>query len=188
MRKPVHALWALGLVAAPAWAATPAEGTLTVDSTELSYSTGPMPIANVSGLPQTVYTCDATNPCDIFTLTTDFSEEFIEKHRQARFTVVTTAIPEYADIDLQLADGTGKNLATVRDNPPEQPMLSYKVKAGVNTFQVQIVPGTPVPDANATITFIAGPESKSGIDSLAGGGLGLLTLIPLLALGLRRRV
>lgn len=173
-----------------ALSATPPDGALTETSLELSYTTGPMPVPNVNA-DAGAYVCDATHPCDVFMLTVDLPEDYLERFPRAGIKIVSGATPEYADIDLQIADADGKNLAFARDNPPEQPSLSLKVKSGLTVYQVQIVPGTPVPDAGATITLVPGTPAASKSAAVAGnfaGALGLGLLLPLLSiLALRRR-
>jgi hypothetical protein len=173
-----------------AQAANPPEGALTESSLELSYTTGPMPVPNVG--PNVVqgghYECDETHPCDVFMLTVDVGEDFLERYPRAGIRVVSAATPEYADIDLQVADANGKNIALQRDNPPDQPSLSFRPENGLNVYQVQIVPGTPVPDASATVTLVLGKpaEGKGVLNGAFGGALGA-TLLGLLAVVAWRR-
>ena len=170
-------------------AADPPDGALTESSLELSYSTGPMPIPNVNTdvLGNGAYTCSATNPCDDFELTVDLPEDYLTKYPKAGISVAAAASVEYTDIDLQIADSSGKIIALQRDNPPAQPATSFRVKNGLNVYHVQVVPGTPVPDASVTIKLTPGPAaSKSAIEKL-GGAMGGALLLPLLGLAALRR-
>lgn len=180
---PVAALLPLSV-----YSATPPDGALTETSLELSYTTGPMPVPNVGAnvVQGGAYDCSETNPCDIFMLTVDLPEDYLETYPKATIKVVTAASIEYTDIDLQVADESGKNIALTRDNPPAQPSVSFKAKNGLNVYQVQIVPGTPVVDASATVTLVPGKAAKSASGPF-GGALGLALLLPLFGLALRRR-
>ena len=141
--------------AAAAWAATPSSGTLTMTDGEpsdtLTYNSGPMPVPNASGLLESNYTCDTTNPCDHYELTIDLPADFRSTHPAWRVEVKTAAIPAAADIDLQISDLDGNVVHLMRDNPPAQPTITFQPAGGLETLIVQIVPGTSVPDATATI-------------------------------------
>lgn len=176
------------LLPAAAFAADPPDGALTETSLELNYVTGPMPVPNVGAnvVAGGAYTCGETNPCDVFELTVDVSETYLDKFPKATVKIAAAATPEYADIDLQVADATGKNIALTRDNPPAQPSATFKVKNGLNKYFIQVVPGSPVPDASVKVTLVPGAEKKSGSSPLAGA-FGALLLLPLAAFAALRR-
>lgn len=189
LRKPVlMALTASLLLPMSVYAATPADGTLSEESLELSYTTGPMPIPNVGEnvVAGGAYTCSETNPCDVFTLMVDLPEDYLERFPKAGIRVAAASSVEYADIDLQVADADGKNIALTRDNPPAQPSTSFRAKAGLNVYYVQIVPGTPVPDASATVTLVPGAAAKAE-SNMFGGAAGFALLLPLLGFAALRR-
>lgn len=153
-----------GVLLAPVThAATPNKGTVTMTngqaSAPLSYSTGPLPIANASALinGRTDYDCDALNPCDEYQLTIDLPTDFRARFPAWRIRIVTAAVPAAADIDFQIRNFDGTLIAVVRDNPPAQPRFIYQPKGGVEVVRLQIVPGTPVPDASAVITLYEDP-------------------------------
>lgn len=170
------------LLSAPATAATPESGTLSFDGGEASaplvYNTGPMPLLNSSGLLETNYTCDALNPCDHFELTIDLPADFATTHPAWRIEVVTTAIPAAADIDLQVSDLDGNVVYNVRDNPPAQPRLIIQPKGGKETLIVQIVPGTSVPDATATIRLYEDTAFIGELKEAVLGGPEFATFVP----------
>ena len=151
----ITGLMAASLFLAEAWAATPDSGTLTMTDGEpsapLAYNSGPLPVPNGSGLTETNYTCDTTNPCDHYELTIDLPADFRTTHPAWRVEVRTAAIPAAADIDLQISDLDGNVVHLMRDNPPAQPTIVFQPSGGSETLVVQIVPGTSVPDATATI-------------------------------------
>ena len=189
MRHTITPIIGLGilLAASGSLAATPAEGTLSLDSTKLDYSTGLMPIPNVNQDLSGAYVCDATHPCDDYTLTVDLPDKFGETNKKAKITIAAAATPEYADIDLQVNDEDGKLTALQRDNPPAQPTVTFKPKPGIHLYHVHVVPGTPIPDAAVTITLDPGPTTKSGSANPLAGAFNFALLLPLLGFAALRR-
>ncbi len=158
-------------------AATPASGTITMTdglaSPTLNYSSGPLPVANAS--PQINerddYDCDELNPCDDYALTINLPANFRATHPAWRIRIVTAAVPVAADIDFQVRNADGSLVGVVRDNPPAQPTFLYQPKGGTEVLHLQIVPGTPVPDATAAITLYEDPAFLGGapVQVLSGG-------------------
>ncbi len=66
------ALLVISGFASRAWAATPSSGTLTDAKPKLTYSAGPFFVPNASGQAG-IFTCDAADPCDTYTLTVNVS-------------------------------------------------------------------------------------------------------------------
>lgn len=160
-----------GLCAAPVtFAATPASGTITmtggVPSPTLNYSTGPMPVANASPFVtgRDDYDCNQTNPCDTYLLTIDLPADFRTTHPAWRVKIVTTAVPAAADIDFQVRRNEDNSLVgVVRDNPPAQPTFVYQPRGGRETLKLQITPGSPVPDATASVTLYKDPAFEGAV-------------------------
>ena len=175
-----------------AQAADPASGTLSPDSTELTYTVPPAPLLNLSGLTNLSgdYTCDATNPCDEYELTIDLPEGFMAENRKTKVSVAAATSVEYFDIDLQISDDKGNVAYIQRDNPPAQPTITFVPKDGVVKYTVQVAPGSPHAGAGVTIKLLTKKAGEGDADSAAGGAFGLGGLLALLGLalpGLRRR-
>src|SRR5919206_4652542 len=74
------ALLALCSTSVPSLAATPADGTLTLDNTTLTYTGGPAWIDNPTSQVGLGTCFDSSATCDIFTLTTDLPADFEITH------------------------------------------------------------------------------------------------------------
>ncbi|HUS23668.1 MAG TPA: hypothetical protein VM369_01865 [Candidatus Binatia bacterium] len=187
MRHLLLRLAAACLMAAPllAPAATPDSGTLSESVPDLSYSADVQALPNASAPASGAYKCDATNPCDEFALTVELPADYIETYPDATITVAAAATVDATDIDLQVSDDKGNVVVVQRDNPPDQPSVTFFPAGGTQHFIVQVVPGTPNPGASVTIHLNPGDAAKSGV--LAGGAAGGALLLPLLAGALLRR-
>ena len=182
-----------GLLALPAFAATPESGTISEANLQLKYTFPVAPMANASGLlglapgQSQNYSCDSINPCDEFALTLDLPADYLEQYPDASISVAAATSEADLDIDLQIANQAGEVVYIQRDNPPAQPTIIFFPVGGVEKFVVQVTHGTPHTGGSVTVTLQPGDEAKS-LNLFAGvwGGLGLLA--PLLLLALRRRM
>jgi serine protease AprX len=140
------------LSAVPALGADPSSGTISASSPELTYRF-PASLANSSGLVETNYTCDELNPCDEFALTVSLPADYATTHPNDRIRVAAATDNQFDDIDLQIADRDGNVLYNKRDNPPDQPTITFAPAGGTEEFIVQVTPGTAHGGGSVTITL-----------------------------------
>lgn len=168
-------------------AATPDTGTLSEANPRLEYTFPAAPLANVSGLAETNYTCDATFPCDEYALTIDLPADYLERYPDAYVYVEAATSESNLDIDLQVSDEAGNVVYNYRDNPPAQPALPMYPNGGVQKFIVQVVPGTPHTGGTASITLVPGEEAGKSLLFAGAYGLPVLAFLAALALLAARR-
>jgi len=171
-------------------------GTLDDHTTSLSYTGGPYVVPNVTT--QVTSTAGMANickpgtpTCDVYTLTLNFSDDFLKKNPDATLSInVSWAVlvpnPEddLPDYDVYFYDSQGNQLASSAGSvSPEQISVPLELLAN-GVYTVQVIPFAPMGstfDMNISLTDLGG--SKNGI--LAGGLLPSLMLPFLIAVGLR---
>ena len=142
----------LSVASWPALAATPPSGAISGSSKTLTYSLDAQALANASGA-NGDYVCDATDPCDNFTLTVQLPADYAVTHPQDRIKIDATASPVAADIDMYLLDGAGHKMAESRHNPPTQESIIINAASGASSYIVRVFPGSPTAGGTVTITL-----------------------------------
>ena len=145
----------LCLALSAAWATDPEGGTLSESSRELTASGGPYTIPNPAA------DCELAD-CDTYTLTVELPAGYAAAHSSDSIQVDLTWDPQEADLDLQVLDASGNEVASSGEGPGTPERASFPVQSGTNTYSVVIIPYAPVgATATLSIKFLS-----------AGGGSG----------------
>ena len=139
------------LLALPAHAATPADGTLSPATPTLTFGSGPFAVSNPTPAPEVDNgpRCNATlNPCDSYELTVSLPAGFAAANPGASIRISTSWSPAQADVDLWVfaggttdTDGTSEGVADggASSNNPEVVTLPLTADA-TKTYTIKIVP------------------------------------------------
>lgn len=187
-----------------AQAATPANGSITPDSRLLEFTGGPYVFPNVTS--QTEITdvigdpvCEPGTPvCDTFDLTLDLPEDFYTTNPTdlVKFKMTWEGATGQEDYDFYLYDAEGNQVAMGPGTTNPENMLICAGE-GVQDYRVVIIPWNAVGatykvEVEMTTEVKSkckdpSPGTKARSGGQMGGALGLGLLLPLFALGLRRR-
>ena len=157
----------------PAFAATPAAGTLSDTSGPVSYSAGPFPLANPTPVPLVDAGPECSNPqqpCDDFALTVNLPADYTTTHPGMfiQFSLSWTDSGTGAsDYDLYVYPGTvtntdGSQAAQTQSASSADPeVTTLRAFNGSRSFTVKVVPFTPTGETvHVTIALIQGPVSS----------------------------
>jgi hypothetical protein len=141
-----------GLVAGLAEAATPSSGTVTAQTTSVSYSAGPFVAPNATGAAGTV-TCNAAAPCDDFKLTVNVPATYASSYN---LTVKVQWPTSTADFDVYVLDAGGNIVGSAASSSdPEVAVLP----AVPGTYTVRVVPYAPLANSfSASVALTAAPK------------------------------
>ncbi|MEK6807189.1 MAG: hypothetical protein AABY95_11145 [Pseudomonadota bacterium] len=155
----LHRFAALALftLTAPVWAATPAGGELSAETSELAWEgDGPYVFTNLTpqlGAGGQPPICEELQPfgCDIFTLTVNVSDKFRadEKNKKEVVTVGITFPQDpggQVDYDLYIYDSSGTEVGSSADGAPQtSETVTFPLKALKNgDYSVQVIIFTPL--------------------------------------------
>ena len=151
-------------------ATTPASGAVSESSKEISFTSGPYPVANTSGA-LADYKCDMTNPCDNFALTVDVTENYLATHLKDRVSIALTPDTAADDVDLQLRDASGKLLGSSRGGPGAVETIIFRPTAG-GAYTLETVGGTPATGASTKVTLYTDPNAADAVPPPPAGAAG----------------
>ncbi len=168
-------------------AATPLEGTVRADSTQVSWTGGPFVAPNVTGTGLDQPDCSAPASCDDFTLHVDVPASYADDHSlEIEVGWANTA----ADFDIYLLDDQGNAVATSASSADPELMItdptpgdytvrvvpyapigeSYEATARLTTPPADPAPGTePAPDFRA---YAAPKDLSSDVDNAGEPSIG----------------
>ncbi len=162
LQRARHAAASLLLVSASgaALAATPADGTLSLESGPIEFSNGPNMAANVAGV------CSGTLPdCDDFSLTIDLPDNVVDFYPnvQARISIDWDSPTGQDDYDLVVYDSNGNEVvSSLTTNQPETG--SIVAFGGVSSYTLEIIYWTAIGSTyTGTIELDLG-EPAEGVD------------------------
>ena len=147
-------LGALALMPMPGGAATPASGTLSVASPELSYEAGPFVISD----PVPVGCADVPDACDDFALTVDLPANYASTNPTSKFVIALSWDPQQADLDLALLDAAGAEVATSGELAGTPERIEFPAGSGSAAYTVRI---KSFAGGGATATAVITLESGS---------------------------
>lgn len=168
---------ASGLLGMLSFASTPSTGTLTPDTPLVSYSAGPFFVINPTPVIEVDVGPECNNPaqpCDDFTLTTNFPSGYLTSHPGAAFKVTASWIPTgnsgKADYDLYIfktprADcnphdctkTTGNQASDFQSASGANPeVASVPVVEGTQTYTIVVVPFTPTGETVNVVAELTG--------------------------------
>jgi hypothetical protein len=163
--------WAIILVATSGYmnrvpsahAATPESGTVSQDQTSVTYTGGPYALPNVSGATGPVQ-CDATDPCDNFTLNVNTPASYGTDHQ---LKVSINWSNSAADFDLYVLDSNGNEIASsASSSDPETVVLP----PNTGTYTVRVVPYAPLNETfTGTIQLVDKPANPAPSTAVAPG-------------------
>ncbi|HEX7964550.1 MAG TPA: hypothetical protein VF651_02425 [Gammaproteobacteria bacterium] len=172
--RPLLALLLLAVLA-PAWAATPASGTLTDTSGPLDYVAGPFVLANPTPVPLVDAGPECSNPqqpCDDFALTVTLPSDYTTTHPGVLLRVSATwsdAGAGASDYDLYVYAGSVTNTdgsvaaqaQSASSSDPE--VATLRTFNGSKTFTIKVVPYTPSGETvQVHVELVQGPAGGGG--------------------------
>lgn len=189
-----HTLFAMTAAAAvsalfllPAvYAATPSEGSLSPENPIIEFSSGPFPASNPTPviLVDDGPRCNATQPCDDFTLTVNLPPGFADENPNdvIQFTIGWDDLSGgLADYDLYVyeglaADTNGSQAAKTQAASQANPEVTALGVCQLNTdtFTVKVVPFASTGETvEGTIELVKGdPDGSAGCEGASGGAFG----------------
>src|SRR5687767_2977596 len=126
------------------FAATPPNGTLSVATPTLTFSTGPHT--------QSTPTSDCSQaPCDDYALTVDLPANYATTNPNALVTVeLEYGVP--GDLDLEFLDANGTEVTSSGEPPGLPEYMDIAAGSGLRTFTIRVVPFA-VAGTTATVTI-----------------------------------
>jgi hypothetical protein len=142
-------------VAGLAHAASPSSGTVTAQTTSVSYSAGPFLVPNPTGAAGSV-SCNTATPCDDFQLTVDLPSTYAGSYNLA----VRVQWPNSAaDFDVYVLDAGGNIVGSAASSSDPEVAIIPAVRG---TYTVRVVPYAPLGSSfNATIGLAAKPTAAT---------------------------
>ncbi|MEQ1438341.1 PKD domain-containing protein [Fontimonas sp. SYSU GA230001] len=142
-------------------AADPASGTLTPDSPELSYTSGPFIVSNPSGTATGEPACAApVQPCDDYSLTVTLPAGFVAAHPNAEVKVTVAWDMPADDIDAYMyADGVEVGHSASSANPE---VMVIPAADGTHTYTIRLVPYLVTGSTATTTVQLVTPSSGGG--------------------------
>jgi hypothetical protein len=159
----------LALSTVPSRSATPASGALSDTALQLSYSSGPFNVTNVSGQvgAPVPLTCNAASPCDDYALKVILPKGYLAINPQAKITI-STAWSGTAEDDLYLIDSAGNQIASAVGSSSPNTLTFYPVE-GSTSYTVRIVPSLATGNtADTIIKLVPTPPAGTVAGSSAG--------------------
>jgi hypothetical protein len=144
-----------GLVAGPSQAATPSSGTVTAQSTSVSYSAGPFLVPNATGAAGSVV-CNAATPCDDFRLSVDLPSTYASSYN---LTVRIQWPNSAADFDLYVLDAGGNIVASAASGSDPEVAVIPAIRGA---YTVRVVPYAPLGSSfSASVGLAAKPTAAT---------------------------
>jgi hypothetical protein len=144
-----------GLVGGLAQAATPSSGTVTAQTTSVSYSAGPFLAPNATGTAGDVV-CSAATPCDDYRLTVDVPSTYASNYN---LTVRVQWPNSAADFDLYVLDAGGNIVGSAASSSDPEVAVIPAVRG---TYTVRVVPFTPLASSfSASVALTPKPTAAT---------------------------
>jgi hypothetical protein len=156
--------------ALPAFAASPASGTLSTAAPQLDFTGGPFNFENQSDAlgDGSFLACSPFTPCDDYDLHVDLPADYTTTHPQAMVRVFVTTDAD-SDYDIYVVNGDGSYKAIGWDEGPTQE-VTFAAGAGIQDYTVRIVPFVGGAAYSATIELQPGtPAGDADGDGVPDG-------------------
>lgn len=137
-------------------AAEPASGTLSLDTPELQFTSGPSLVSDPVTGP-----CPTSDACDRFDLTVELPENFATTNPSAQLKLVLTADVPAEDYDLYLLDENGGEVGSSANAPPSTELILAPARQGTIQYRVEVLPFL-VAGGSATITISLDVPEETG--------------------------
>jgi hypothetical protein len=152
-----------GLVAGLAQAATPSSGTVTAQTTSVTYSAGPFVVPNVTGAAGAV-TCNTAAPCDDFKLTVDVPSTYASSYN---LTLKIQWPNSAADFDMYVLDAGGNIVGSAASSSDPEVAVIPAIRG---TYTVRVVPYAPLANSfSASVALTPAPKPATPATGTAPG-------------------